>query len=80
MSYPWTTVRLRAELGALEASANRARAALACSFSSAEEVEAAVLEAHRNRRLLSPARIAQMRLVLAATAGAAALAFLVIAL
>jgi hypothetical protein len=80
MSNPWTIVRLRAELGALEASANRARSALACNFSTAQEFEAAVLEAHRNRRLLSPARIAQMRLVLAATAGAAALAFIAMVL
>jgi hypothetical protein len=79
MSSPWTTVRLRAELGALEASANRARAALACNFSSSEEFEAAVLAARRNRRLMSPARIREMRFVLAATAGAAVLAIVAMA-
>src|SRR5262249_4738673 len=39
--------RVRDELGALEAAAERAGAALACSYSSSDEFEAAQIEARR---------------------------------
>ena len=65
---------MQAELGALEASAERAGAALACVYSSSEEFEAAELDARR-AALWLPFQIDGMRVVLVATAimGAAAL-------
>jgi len=65
---------VQAELGALEASAERAGAALACVYSSSEEFEAAELDARR-AALWLPFQIDGMRVVLVATAimGAAAL-------
>ncbi len=65
--------RVRAELGALEASAERAGTALACVFSSSDEFEAAELEARRVALWL-PFHIDGMRVVLVATAFAAATA------
>jgi hypothetical protein len=65
--------RVRAELGALEASAERAGTALACVFSSSDEFEAAELEARR-AALWLPFQIDGMRVVLVATAFAAATA------
>ena len=65
--------RVRAELGALEASAERAGAALACVYSSAAEFEAAELEARRAAAWM-PARIDGLRVLLAATAFAAVVA------
>jgi hypothetical protein len=62
--------RVRAELGALEASAERAGAALACLYSSADEFEAAQIEA-RSAAMWVPFRIDAMRVVLAATTFAA---------
>jgi hypothetical protein len=61
-----SVARVRAELGALEASAERAGAALACVFSSSEEFEAAELAARRAGAWL-PLQIDGMRVVLAAT-------------
>jgi hypothetical protein len=71
---------MRAELGALEASAERAGAALACVYSSSDEFEAAQIRARRAADLWGPWMIGAMRLVLAATAIAAvaALAALVL--
>jgi hypothetical protein len=68
-----SVAHVRAELGALEASAERAGAALACIYSSSEEFEAAELEARR-AALWLPLRIDGMRVVLVATAFAAAAA------
>jgi hypothetical protein len=65
--------RVRAELGALEASAERAGAALACVYSSSEEFEAAELDARRDAMWL-PFQIDGLRVVLVATAFAAAAA------
>ena len=65
--------RIRAELGALEASAERAGAALACVYSSSDEFEAAELDARRDAMWL-PFQIDGMRVVLVGTAFAAAAA------
>ena len=63
----WSVVRVRAELGALEASAERAGAALACVYSSSDEFEASEI-----RRRLALMRLAgQLRIALWATAVAA---------
>jgi hypothetical protein len=68
-----SVAHVRAELGALEACAERAGAALACVYSSSEEFEAAELEARR-ADLWLPFHIDGMRVVLAVTAFAAAAA------
>ena len=69
---------MRAELGALEAAAERAGTALACVYSSADEFEAAQIAArHALRRRLPP--IDAMRLMLAATAVAAVAALAALA-
>jgi hypothetical protein len=70
MLRPSSIARVRAELGALEASAERAGAALACIYSSSDEFEAAEIEARRGAMWL-PLRIDGMRVVLAATTFAA---------
>jgi hypothetical protein len=64
----WSGARLRAELGALEASVERAGAALACAYSSSDEFEASEIRARRAAGLLAPRFAGQMRLVLWATA------------
>ena len=64
---------VRAELSALEACAERAGAALACTYASSDEFEAAELEARR-ADLWLPFRIDGMRVVLIATAFAGAVA------
>jgi hypothetical protein len=69
---------MRAELGALEASAERAGTALACLYSSAAEFEAAQIDARRALRRRLPA-IDSMRLVLAGTAIAAVAALAALA-
>ena len=69
---------MRAELGALEASAERAGIALACVYSSAAEFEAAQIDARRALRWRLPA-IDAMRLVLAGTALAAVAALAALA-
>ncbi len=79
MFQPWTSARLKAELDALQASADRAGAALACIYSSSEEFETATIRARRSRGLFDRRRTAQMRFVLAATAGVAVLALAVLA-
>ncbi len=62
---------MRSELGALEASAERARAALGCIYSSSGEFEAAEMRARQAVNLWGPRTIGSMRLVLGATALAA---------
>ena len=79
MFQSWTSARLKAELDALQASAERAGASLACIYSSSGEFEAAVIRARRRRDLFEGSANAQMRLVLAATAGVAVLALAVLA-
>jgi len=70
---------MQAELGALQASAERAGAALACVYSSSQELQAAELAARCADRWL-PHRIDGMRLLLAAAAVAAFAAVLVLAI
>jgi hypothetical protein len=60
--------RVRAEIDALEARAERAGAALACVYSSSEEFEAAELGARRAAAPWLPFQIDGMRAVLAASA------------
>ena len=60
--------RLRHDLGVLEATANRAGIALACSYSSAAEYEAEIVRERRAAGAFSQQRITRMRLMLAATA------------
>jgi hypothetical protein len=67
----WSVARMRAELGALEASAARVGAALACVHSSSDEFDAAEIRARRAADLCGLWTIGAMRLVLAATALAA---------
>ena len=64
---------MRDDLGALEAAAERAGAALACLYSSSDEFEAERIEARRAAMWL-PFRIDGMRVVLAATTFAAIVA------
>jgi hypothetical protein len=61
---------MRAELGALEASAERAGIALACVYTSAAEFEAAQIDARRALRWRLP-EVNAMRFMLAATTVAA---------
>jgi hypothetical protein len=68
-----SVARVRDELGALEASAERAGAALACLYSSSAEFEAAQIEARR-AAMWVPFQIDSMRVVLLATTFAAAAA------
>ena len=70
MLRPSSVSRIRDELGALEATAERAGAALACVYSSSDDFEAAELEA-RCAAMWLPFRIDAMRVVLAATTFAA---------
>ena len=49
----WSVARLQADLGALEASAERARAALGCIYSSSNEFEAAAIRARQAVNLVS---------------------------
>lgn len=75
-----SVVRLRAEFSALEASVERAGTALACVYSGADEFEAAVIRARRKAGQIGPGHAGQLRLVLGATAAAAALMLATIAL
>src|ERR1700682_3602515 len=61
-----SVARMRAELGALEASAERAGTALACVYSSAEEFEAAEIGARRAAGSWKPYPIDGLRLLLGA--------------
>ncbi len=59
---------MQAELGALEASAERAGRALACIYSSSDELVAAEIRARRTTSLWAPGMIGAMRGVVGATA------------
>jgi hypothetical protein len=63
--------RMRAELGALEASAERAGTALACVYSSSDEFEAAQIDARRAALRWWPHPVDALQFVLVATAIAA---------
>jgi hypothetical protein len=63
----WSVARVRAELGALEASAERAGAALACAYSSSDEFEASEIRARRAAGLLPSPMGGHLRILLWAT-------------
>lgn len=60
--------RLRHDLGALEASADRAGLALACVYSSAAEFEAEIIRERREAGAFARPHLAQMRMLTVATA------------
>jgi len=70
---------MRAELGALEASAERAGMALACVYSSSDEFEAAQIAARRAALRWRPHTIDALQFVLVATAIAAFAALVALA-
>jgi hypothetical protein len=70
---------MRAEFGALEASAERAGTALACLYSSSGEFEAAQVDARRAALWWRPQTIDGLLLVLTATAVAAVIALAALA-
>ena len=74
-----SVARMRAELGALEASAERAGTALACVYSCAAEFEAAQIDARRAALRWRLPQIDAVRLMLAATAVAAVAALAALA-
>ncbi|HVY59347.1 MAG TPA: hypothetical protein VHA77_15970 [Xanthobacteraceae bacterium] len=74
----WSVDSLGAELGALEESLERARGALACPYSCADEFEAAVIRAQRARGAFKPRRTARLRLAL--TCAATSMAVLLVVL
>lgn len=79
MFQSWTASRLKADLAALEASAERAGASLACVYSCSEEFEAAMIRLRRGRGCFDGRASAQMRLVLMATVSVAVVALAVMA-
>ena len=75
----WSVSRIRAELSALEASAERAGTALACLYSSSEEFEAAQIDARRVALWWRPQTVDGLLLVLTATTVAAVIALAALA-
>ncbi len=69
--------RLRAQCVTLEAAVERAGRALACVYSGSQDFEAAVIRARRSHGIAGRGVIAQMQVVLVATA-VAAVAMLVV--
>jgi hypothetical protein len=78
MSPSRTVDQLNADFLALEASVDRAGAALACTFSCSDEFEAAVIQARRARGAFAPWYVSQMRLILATTAATLGLAVMML--
>jgi len=74
----WGISRFNGQLSMLELSVERAGAALACGFSSSEELEAAAIRAGREAGMFNP--IAQMHVILCATAISALAVLLLILL
>jgi hypothetical protein len=64
----WRISRFNGQLSMLEASVERAGAALACACSSSDGFEAAVILARHEAGRFGPWYVAQMRLILCATA------------
>jgi hypothetical protein len=56
MSRPWTPSRLRADVLALQSTAERAGRALACSYGSSAEFEAAVIRSRLAAGIYGPKR------------------------
>jgi hypothetical protein len=73
----WSADSLGAELGALEESLERARGALACPYSSADEFEAAVIRAQRARGAFKSRRTARLRTALMAALSSTIIVLLV---
>ena len=67
----WSAARVRAELGALEAAAERAGIALACVYSSSDELMAAEVAARRAALAWPSGAVTALRLAVVATACAA---------
>jgi hypothetical protein len=67
MVQPWSVSRFYGQLSTLEACIERAGATFACAFSSTGKFEAAVIRA-RHEACCDPRYIAQMRMLLCATA------------
>jgi len=78
MSPSRTVDQLNADFLALEASVDRAGAALACTFSCSDEFEAAVIQARRARGAFAPWYVSQIRLILATTAATLGLAVIML--
>jgi hypothetical protein len=72
MSQLRSVARVRAELVALEESVERARAALACVYSGAEEFEAAVIRAKRAQGAFDAHQVGRLRMILWVLVAAAA--------
>jgi hypothetical protein len=72
MSQLRSVAQIQAELGALEQSVERARAALACVYSGADEFEAAVIRAQRARGVFDAHLVSRLRILLWAVVAAAA--------
>jgi hypothetical protein len=53
---PWTPSRLTADMLSLQMSAERAGSAWACSFSSSDEFEAAIVRSRRDAGVYGPKR------------------------
>jgi hypothetical protein len=70
----WSVARMRAELGALEASAERAGIALACVYSSSDELMAAEIDARRAALAWPSGTVVALRIAIVVTACAAVLA------
>jgi hypothetical protein len=70
--------RMKADVLALQASVERAGCALACSFSSSDEFEAAVIRAQRHAGAYGPKRQRRYALLAGAATGAVAITFLII--
>ena len=64
----WRISRFNGQLSMLEACIERAGAALACASRSSDEFEAAAVRARREAGRFGPWYVAQMRLILCATA------------
>ena len=79
MMQSWGVSRFNGQLSMLEASIERAGTALACAFSSTGKIDAAVIRA-RHDALLDPRYLAQMRILLGATAVSALAVLLLILL
>jgi hypothetical protein len=79
MVQSWGVSRFNGQLSMLEASVERAGAALAYAFSSTGKIEAAVIRA-RHEAVYDPRYIAQMRVLLCTTAISALAVLLLILL
>jgi hypothetical protein len=80
MMKTWSGNRVQADIVALEQSVERARLALACSFSSYDEFEADVIQKRRQSGAFESRFASAFQLVLGTTAGACIVALVIFAL